>query len=147
MIVRDIPEVEIESVLKFGCSYSENQTVAGGLDAGYYVRKFKELYRKGVAHIFGMFSDAGKLAGALGFFVVPNLFNREIHAIQNFWYVAPEFRGRGLLLLKEYERQARKLGCTRMQMPHQLKRQPENFGKFFERYGFEAQEVSYYKTL
>lgn len=148
MILRDIEEQsELEAVLKIGCAHPDNHTVSGGLHTTYFIRRFTDLWKQGIAHMFGLFTDAGRVVGALGFFVVPNIFNRERHAIQNFWFTLPEHRGRGVMLLKEYERQARKFGCHRMQMPVQLKRQSERFGTLFERYGFEAQETSYFKLL
>jgi GNAT superfamily N-acetyltransferase len=145
--VRDLSYREIEPILRLGCSYQDNRNIPGGLETSYYVDRFLTAVNGGIAHIFGMFAADGKFAGALGFFVVPDIFNGALIASQNFWYILPEYRGRAAILLKEYEKRARALKCTRMQMPHQVKRQSADFGKFFERFGFEMEEVSYYKTL
>lgn len=147
MIVRDIEPHEIKSILRLGCAHPDNRNIPGGLDTEYFIAKFTDLFESKVAHIFGMFLPDGTVTGAMGFMAIQDMFNSDLVAIECFWFIFPKWRGRGLVLLREYEKRAAALGCKRIQMPHQVKRQPEGFGQFFARRGYEVNEISYLKTL
>lgn len=50
--------------------------------------------------------DGEDLAGILGFYLTPEIFNsNKIRASEAFWYMKPEYRGYGLQLLKYAEKQ------------------------------------------
>jgi len=90
--------------------------------------------------------NEGRVIGAFSFFAYPHLFSGEFTAVELIWYVEPEHRAGGiaLRLLAEAEKQAKELGCVRMQ----LTAPSEEVGKLY-RYcgGYKKIEVCYQRKL
>lgn len=89
---------------------------------------------RGDAVILGLFEDQ-RLYGVLG-----GLRFSPDHitwvAIEMFWYVAKEKRGRGLYLLGAFERWAREKGCKVVGMVHLLGEEEMGLSKIYGRRGY-----------
>jgi len=124
---------------------------AGGLPGGFKPDVFEATWRglidAGIGVVFALFGEDGKIHGALGAIKCPDPFNGDMVAMENYWFVIPEFRGRGALLLREYEKWARAEGCKRISMVHLQKLQPAELKDFYTRLGYEHIESAYIKSL
>ena len=89
----------------------------------------------------------GRAVGALGFIAVEDINDGKLVANETFWFVLPEFRGRGFELLLKYEEAARALGCDRCSMIHLESLQPEKLGSIYLKRGYKKIETSYFKPL
>lgn len=85
----------------------------------------------------------GELVGMIGFMVLPHFLSGEVLGMEVFWWLEPEHRGEGRLLLKAAEDLARERGAKRMQMiaPN------ERVGILYKRIGYTFVESAYQKTL
>lgn len=89
-------------------------------------------------------AEDGDLQGMIGAVLISNLVSGELWAVELFWWVEPEARGRtGLRLLKGVEDWARGLGVRHIQLTAPTKRA----GALYTRLGFAPTELSYHKAL
>lgn len=63
------------------------------------------------------------------------------------WYVSKEYRAKGTLLLKEFERFSKSLGCEKILMVHLGNLNSDVMKRFYERAGYRVMEVHYIKDL
>lgn len=94
-----------------------------------------------------MLEDNGILVGGLGCLKYPDLHSGELFAVETFWYVLPEHRGAGLLLLEAYEKWARDNGCVKCAMIHMVDSMPEKLEVVYKRKGYSLIEKHYVKEL
>lgn len=83
------------------------------------------------------------IVGMLGYVVYEHFISGETIAGEIFWWVEPEHRGSGVILLQEAENRAKSRGAKHFQMiaPN------ERVGKFYERRKFSWVEATYQKNL
>lgn len=89
------------------------------------------------------------LVGALGFYVMDNLFAGVRQASEFMWYVLPGDRNGPLAirLFKEYEAHAKEMGCTFISMLHLENSMPVKLKRFYERKGYVKTETTYLKRI
>ncbi len=93
--------------------------------------------------------DGAKVIGTAGFVTVTTFFTKVVSAYEHFWWVSPEYRGfkNGQTLLVALEEEAKKMGCSVMQMIALHALSPERVGAFYEANGYVPQEHIYMKRL
>lgn len=106
-----------------------------------------DLITKGVGVIFGLFDDVGKVCGAIGGVVSPDLYSGEPIAHEFYWFVLEGYRGKGIQMYRAFEAWARERECTQIQMVHLTDSMAEQLGHVYERLGFVQAEVRYTKEL
>lgn len=112
----------------------------------YTRNRYNELMAAGIAHIL-VLEDEGVIKGALGFVV-----NKDLHedlkvAVETFWFVSPEFRGGGKILVDAFEAKALELGCKRTAMIHMADLFADSLEKFYEKRGYRLAEKHYIKDM
>lgn len=87
-------------------------------------------------------SDA-VVIGMIGYLIQPHFISGELMAGEVFWWVRPEYRGKGRMLLAEAEKRARAEGAKAMQMiaPN------ERVSKLYARIGYTPIETIHQKQL
>lgn len=85
--------------------------------------------------------------GTIGGFVVPDPCNNDLIASEAFWFMHPDHRGNGSLLLRAFEREARKRGAMRLTMVALFALQSERLAAYYQRAGFVPMETHFIKTL
>lgn len=101
------------------------------------------LYSAGVGLIF----VTDDLTGALGAMTMADPNDGELTAIEIFWFVEPESRGRGMDLMKAFEDWAKMIGCKRITIAHMMDSFPERLNKIYRRKGYLPLEIHYRKEL
>lgn len=94
-------------------------------------------------------SEEGELAGMVGLFVAPFLFNRNrLGGYEVVWWVSPEARGGRLAasLLGAIDAPCKALGADRIQMVH-MPNSPPQAAALYERLGYVHSETSYTKEI
>lgn len=91
----------------------------------------------------------GKIVGALGAMLVPDINDGELVATETFWYVLPQYRNSlwSVRLLTNFEHWAVEIGAKRIVMVHLLSHMPEKLKRFYEKRGYQSVEITYAKTL
>lgn len=94
--------------------------------------------------------DESKATGFFCGYVRPIFFNNSVtQAIEDNWYVTPEFR-RGLhgpLLLKAFMRWAQERGAASMLLSDRAMIEPENVQRMMRAFGFSLDSISYRRDL
>lgn len=119
--------------------------VKGSVD--YAVKKYTRMMGEGRAAILLLLDGRGWMQGALGFIVSTEIHSGDPIAIETFWYVAPQYRGRGTSLIGEYEKLACLMGCRKIAIAHLADSYPEKLEKLYTRKGFALIEKMYVKEL
>jgi len=83
------------------------------------------------------------IVGMIGLFIYPSPLTGEIEAIETFWWVEPEHRGRGLRLIVAAEQWARESGALTLRM---IAPTPA-VERLYERLGFRRIEASYVRAM
>lgn len=146
-MIRVIQPNEVPLMVSAAKMFAEEGKLPGGLKADIFVSNWHRLITSGIGIVFGMFGTDGALHGALGAVRYPDPFNGDQCAVENFWFIVPQHRGRGGLLLREFERWATSQGCKRISMVHLQLLQPEELKGFYERMGYRHIESAYLKEL
>lgn len=102
--------------------------------------------QKGIGAMFLLVKD-DVIVGGLGCLKYPDLHSGEIFAVETFWYVLPEHRGKGLLLLNAYEKWAKDNGCVKCAMIHMIDSMPDVLERLYFRRGYELIEKHYVKEI
>lgn len=107
---------------------------------------WKSLLASGHGHILGKFAS-GTLVAVLGFVVAPDLNDGKRTAYETFWYSAPNNRGAGFGLIREYEKCAASHGANRISMVHLSNLGADRLEELYGRMGFKKAEVHYFKEV
>lgn len=117
------------------------------IDEGRITAWVTDLVRGGVGSASAIFVDdrEGELAGMLGLFVYPSPLTGQMEAIETFWWVEPEHRGRGsaLRLIAAAERWAKEGGALTLRMIAPT----EGVERLYERLRFRRVEASYVRAI
>ena len=93
------------------------------------------------------FADGAEVVGALGGVVYPDAYSPRMIAVEFFWFVRPERRGKGLQLYYAFEEWAKRKGARQIRMTHLCDLMPENLRWLYGELGFTAIEINYAKEL
>lgn len=105
---------------------------------------YTKLITSGIGAMFALYKD-GDIIGGLGCLKAPDLHEGVMTAIETFWLVLPEHRGKGLLLFNAFEKWSDEQGCQNNAMIHMADSFPATLGKFYERKGYELAEFHFVK--
>ena len=93
------------------------------------------------------FEEGETIIGALGWLEFPDLWSGERTAQELFWFVDPGRRGRGMWLLKKFEKMAREHGCRRVIMTCLEDSMARDLNIFYLAFGYQPLERNYVKGV
>ncbi len=137
---------ELPKLAEKGHRFYEEGNLPGMFVPSIFVKNWTEYLSQGMGVIFALTKD-GELLGALGALAYPDPNDGKIVCSEMFWYVFPESRGRGLLLLNAFEDWAKEMGADRIAMVHLTRLAPDSLRKVYEHRGYHELEIHYIKTL
>lgn len=111
----------------------------------------REIAKKSWIQFINM--GAGKIlilddySGMLAYMIHPDPYTGELTATEMAWFVDPNKRGRGLLLLIEFEKWAKAWECKRVVMTLLHTEQSEMLSKLYVRRGYVSRETNYIKDI
>uniref|UniRef100_A0A6H1ZL20 Putative acetyltransferase n=1 Tax=viral metagenome TaxID=1070528 RepID=A0A6H1ZL20_9ZZZZ len=108
-----------------------------------FVQTWENLFDMGIGVIF-IFDDFKGMLGAIKY---PDPNSGEMTATEMFWWVDPEYRGKGNRLLTEYEKWANENDCSRAIMVHLSDIMPEKLKAFYNRKGYIEMETHFVKEI
>jgi GNAT superfamily N-acetyltransferase len=112
----------------------------------YAIKKYESLFDLGIGHVFGMRID-GKVVGGLGCVQTDSFHSPAKMLIETFWFVLPEYRGRGKELLEAFESLSRELKCDQVVMVHLSDSMPEILERLYTKMGYKLVEKCYVKEV
>jgi GNAT superfamily N-acetyltransferase len=116
------------------------------VDVDYTSGAYWDLIQDGIATFFIM-EDDGKMIGGLGAVKYPDLHDGKMMAVESFWFVAPENRGKGMSLFNAFETWAINEGCKKLAMIHMVDSYPEILERLYVRKGYKLIEKHYVREV
>lgn len=116
------------------------------VDSAYATESHWKLVKSGIGIIF-MLEENGELIGGLGAIKFPDLNNGEMTAVECFWLVDPEHRGKGLTLLDAYEEWYEKEGCAKGAMIHLVDSYPKALRRLYRMRGYKPTEEHHVRRV
>ncbi|MFZ2950891.1 MAG: GNAT family N-acetyltransferase [Desulfuromonadaceae bacterium] len=144
MIIQITPE-QMHPVSLMAADFA-NHTGHVIVDPDHATKTYQRMIRSGAAVVFALMVG-DKVVGGLGGIKGPDLHHPRIVAVETFWFVLPEFRGKGLRLFAAFENWAVEKKCDAVAMVHLTDSQPEILEKLYRRKGYELIEKHYLKVL
>ena len=145
MIREAITAEEIRAVAQFMTQF-EQATTFVKVDVDHTSKTYESLIRSGAAVFFVMEED-GQMQGGLGAIKSPDLHDGKLIAVETFWFVSPQFRGKGTLLFNAFEKWAIGHGCQKLAMVHLSDSYPGILRKLYKRRGYKLAEEHYIKEV
>jgi GNAT superfamily N-acetyltransferase len=137
---------ELPTIFPFMKQFEDaTKFVKGNVD--YSINKYRAMMAEGRAWILILLDDRGWLQGGLGFIKSTEIHSGDPIAIETFWFVAPRYRGKGVSLLRAYEKLAAELGCNKIAIAHLADSYPDRLERLYEHRGFSLIEKMYLKEL
>ena len=142
-MIREAKPEEAYSVAKFMCQF-EKCTGHVKVDPVYAGKKYKKFIEDGTGKMFVLENSAREMLGGLGCVIGEDLHFPRTLAIETYWFVAEESRGRGLELLAHFETWAESNGYIPT-MIHLSDSYPENLKNLYLKRGYKLVEQHYIK--
>ncbi len=136
---------EIRKVAEFMTRF-EQATEYVKVNVDHTTKAYENLMSSG-ASIFFVLEDDGEMIGGLGAIKYPDLHSGELTAVETFWFVDPQHRGKGLMLLDAFEKWARRQGCKKAAMIHLSDSYPEVLERLYKRRGYKLVEKHFVRCL
>lgn len=137
---------DLEKVYEIGRDFFVEGKLPGRLVKEVFINTWKGFMSTGVGGILALERDKS-IIGVLGFLIYDDPNDGERITSETFWYVSPESRGHGLLLLNKFEQLAKQLGAKRIMMAHMLDLMPQEISHLYVRKGYKPLETNYIKEL
>jgi GNAT superfamily N-acetyltransferase len=125
----------------------ESDTAHVKVNPEYAGANYDSMMEKNIAHMFILETDDGKMVGGMGCVVGPDLHFPRIVAVETYWYVDPDYRGDGMLLLRFFEQWAKDNKCDAVAMIHLEDSSPDSLEKVYKRRRYVKVESHYIKEI
>jgi GNAT superfamily N-acetyltransferase len=146
-MIRDAMVEDVRSVAEYMKEFEE-ETAYVNVDVDHATKQYKRLLKDGNAGILMLINDkTGEMNGALGYVVSQGLHDPLIYAIETFWMVSKEHRGRGISLFFEFEKKAKALGADKIAMIHMVDSHPEVLARLYKKKGYDLIEHHYMRGI
>jgi GNAT superfamily N-acetyltransferase len=136
---------EVRKVAEFMRQF-EQATSFVKVDVDYTTGVYMKMIEQGIA-AFLVLEDEGKMLGGLGCLKFPDIHSGEMMAVETFWFMAPESRGKGLLLLDAFEAWGARQGCRKLAMIHLADSYPKALERLYSMRGYKLIEKHYVKAI
>jgi len=136
---------EIPVITKL-CKAFEQATEHVEVDIDHSVASYTSFIKNGIGAML-LLKHAGTIIGGLGCLKYPDLHSGKLTAVETFWFVTPDHRGRGLMLLDAFESWGKRHGCKKLAMVHMVDSYPGILEKLYIRKGYKLIEKHYVKEV
>jgi len=144
-MIREAKPEEAFTVAKFMCKF-EKATAFVRVDPVHAGKKYAEFIRNGTGKMFILENMNKKMIGGLGCVIGEDLHFPRTLAIETYWFVQEEFRGRGIALLNYFESWAESKGYIPA-MIHLADSYPESLKRLYLKRGYKLVETHYIKEI
>jgi GNAT superfamily N-acetyltransferase len=146
-MIRKALSSECQAIAAFMKRFEEDSKLIR-VDVDYTARMHAERIDRGTGVIFLLCDDAtGNIQGGLGGICGPSMISDEKIAVETFWYVAPEHRGRGLKLMIAFEEWAKRQGCQKVAMVHLADSHSDELSLLYVRRGYKLIETHFEREV
>lgn len=137
---------EIRAITEMATNF-EKATKFVKVDVEHSVRSYEKFYDLNIGGMIALKTTEDIIVGGLGYVISEELHFPRLLAIETFWFVLPEYRGKGLLLWDELEKIANEQKCNAIAMIHLEDSSPEILSRLYRRRGYVLVEKHYVKEI
>jgi len=112
-----------------------------------WIKNWTAFIKTDIGVIFGLFGEDKKYHGAIGAIKFPDINGGFLIATETFWFTEESYKGKGIYLLKEYEKWAKFNKCNRIAMCYLADSMPDKVRNIYEKCGYKLSEVTYIKDI
>ena len=108
------------------------------------------MWKKFIANNLGiifLLIDKEEIVGFLAALKYPDILTGNLTATEMAWFVKESQRGKGLFLLKEFEKWAKSERCKSIIMVHLMDSMPKKLENIYQRMGYESVEIHHKKEI
>jgi GNAT superfamily N-acetyltransferase len=151
MIVREVRPDDAKEVMKVGKKLHMESPFHSRYkwDKGNAFRFIRDLSSSDDSCMYICTNGSGEITGMVGGQIHSMYYTNDKYASEAIFYVLPEHRGgrSAILLLKEFEKWAKKHNVKDMEFGVVTAIHPEKTDRFFKKYGFEYLGANFYKEI
>ena len=144
--IRIMAVEEIERLYPIADSFFKASEFSSDFNPEHFKARWTAFISNGYGVIF-VIEKNEEVVGCLGALKYSDPNNGKIMATEMFWFVLPEHRGKGTLLLDAFEIWAHREGCQSLIMVYLTDSMPEKVKNIYENRGFRPMEVHYVKEV
>ena len=143
--IRIIDSSEMRKVTEFMTAFEKASSFIT-VDVDYASKTYEKLIRQGIAIVF-VLEKGDELIGGLGCVKTAELHSGKSLLVETFWFVSPEHRGHGSLLITEFEKYAKTHNIDKVAMIHLMDSYPDKLEKLYLSRGYVLAEQHYIKEI
>lgn len=148
MSVESLTPANLWQLDRIGKEFTALAGLHGGFDIDIFSSNWRTMIAGNIGKIF-VVRDNGIIVGCLGGVFILDQFNGRGVAMENFWFVLPEFRRSraGIDLLDAFEAEAKQRNCKKILMAHLKIEGAEVLEKFYQKRGYSLIEQTFSKEI
>jgi len=146
MEIRSLRTDELDILREIATKFFASSEHLKDFDMEVFKKNWTQFIDAGIGIIYGLF-EGDKICGTIGGFCYPDVNSGLLSATELFWFVLPEQRGKGLLLLDAFETWAKSKECKRIIMVHLTDLMPEKVKRIYDKRGYKPIEIHYMKEI
>ena len=146
-MIKQVTIDELPKLLHLASKFYSLSAFLDGFKPEIWIKSWTLFIRNGTGVIFALFDDNQEAHGALGALKAPDINGGFLIASEAFWFTEESHRGKGLYLLKAYEKWAKACGCKLVAMGYLTDSMPEKVRQIYEKCGYKQSEVTYVKAM
>ena len=143
-MIRELTASEIPLTLEGAHAFFAESKMPGSFSDDAYLKTWSVMVSSGRGVLLVDFEGETPI-GALGACISSHMFTGDMMTVECFWFVFPQYRGRGIKLVKAYEEWSKQKGAKFICMVHLKGLQPEILKSLYERMGYHEIETNYLK--
>lgn len=146
-MIKTVTKDELLELGYLGAEFYREANLPGEVIPEVFARTWGILIDQGIGQMWKQVLG-GRIAGAIGGILAPDLNDGKLIATETFWYVFRDFRGglSGGKLYYTFENWAKQGGAKRITMG-KLEGIADHVGGFYERLGYTPRETTYMKEI
>jgi len=135
---------QLQQLAPMGAMFWKELKMPGRFVPQQWIGSWQNLIAQGMAIVIGLMRDQ-TLMGAIGGVLAHDLNDGALVSVEQFWFVTPEARGRGLRLLDAFETASRLRGAQRIMVGHIHAGRDDLWHRVLARKGYVLLESHYIK--
>lgn len=146
-LIRRLDSEQLPKIRELGAQFAAEVSLYGGYNPEAFEPVWGHLMDAGLADVFVLENETGVVKAFLGASYAPGLYSGWASAQMQFFYLHPDVRGAANAdrIFSEFLQEGKARKTRLWFVGHKVKYMSESMKRFFERHGFEAGEVLYWK--
>ena len=143
-MIRDATAQDIPACLEMGAKFHALAGMPVPFDPPTFVELLGTIIR--ARTVLVLTNNANEPVGMIGMIVLPAYYNANVlNALEVFWWIEPEYRGRGGKMIDALEKRAKQMNVPTLQLS--CLETMKEVGILYERKGYKLMDHNYVKVL